>query len=125
MNENYRQLDELYCLMYIPKDAIFESKIKHIAGSNDIDLFDNTSKKSMKVMHPGGNVFFIRDYGSTHGRFPFLFLAPSIVTIDENDIKELSIDLNVPSTLKSANWPGIEQIEKWYHLFINIIIILN
>ena len=125
MNENYRQLDELYCLMYIPKDAIFKSSIKHIAGSDAIDLFDSISKESMKARHPGGNVFFIRDSGSTHGRFPFLFLAPSIVTIDENDIKELSIDLNVLSTLKSANWPGIEQIEKWYHLSINFIIILN
>ena len=124
MNENYGQLDELLnCLLYIPKDAIFESRIKHIAGSDAIDIIDNISKESMKVKHPGGNVFFIRDSGPTHGNFPFLFLAPSIVTIDENDIKELSIDLNVPSTLKSANWPGIEQIEKWYHLFINIIIL--
>ena len=123
MNENYRQLDELNCLLYIPKDAIFESKVKHIAGSNAIDIADNISKKKYVVRHPSGNVFFIT--GSTHGRFPFLFLAPSTVTIDESDIKELSIDLSVPSTLKSANWPGIEQIEKWYHLFINIIVILN
>ena len=114
-NEDYGQLDELGTLMYIPPDVIFESFIRLIPGAH-VEIYNAKKRRKEKIDHPGGYVFSVRDIGPDPGikrRYPFLFIAPSLVYLSKTDVKELTYDINVPKHLKSSNWPDVEQIEKW------------
>lgn len=111
MAHQYGVLDELGILMYAPETATFKAFARTIDPCNG--MIGMKDQPSRNVSHPGGAVFFLReDSRKTFNCYPINFIAPSFVTISKEDLAEMKIDIETPRSHKSANWPGMSQIEK-------------
>lgn len=107
----YGALDQLNCLWYIPPGIKFVWARRDIDGVTDIEIGVKGQERGDIVSHGGGTVFFLKEDSSESSddvpaHWPFVFIAPSLVTLSPRDIKELKVD-NDDAPAQSADWPKV------------------
>jgi hypothetical protein len=112
----YGALDQLNCLWYIPPGVKFVWARRDIDGMENVEVAVQGQDRGDIVSHGGGTVFFLKeDSGSSDKNvprhWPFVFIAPSFVTLSERDVQELKVD-NDNAPAQSADWPKVEEIIK-------------
>jgi len=116
MADDYGQLDHYGTLMYIPRGFVMRACMRTIKPKTNIRVGVKGCSAPITVDHPGGEVMYLREDSSLatapalHSNFPFMFIAPSIVTVSKADLKEMAIDLDSPRSHNSAPWPGVSQL---------------
>ena len=113
MLTDYGALDVLGTCMYIPPSMKFTSFVKTIDSLSNIQIGIKGERNPLGVSHPGGDIIILKESGeidpSIPTHFPYSFCAPSIVTVNKEDIKELTIDVERRPG-DTAPWPGISQV---------------
>lgn len=109
-------LDQLNCLWYIPPGVKFVWARRDIAGIENIEIGVKGQERGDIVSHGGGTVFFLREdsresANDVPSHWPFVFIAPSFVTLSKHDIAELKMD-NDDAPAQSAEWPKVDDCIK-------------
>jgi hypothetical protein len=113
--DEYGALDGLNCLWFIPPGVKFEWARREIPGVKDIEV-GVKDRVSECVSNKGGIVFFLKEDSITSDNnvpthWPFVFATPSLVTLSEEDIKELRID-NDDAPGQVTQWPCVDDMLK-------------
>ena len=112
----YGALDQLNCLWYIPPGVKFVWARRDIEGVGSVEIGVKGQERGEVVSHEGGTVFFLKEDGKASSEdvpahWPFVFMAPSFVTLSPHDIQELKID-NDDAPAQSADWPKVAEYLK-------------
>jgi len=110
-SENFGRLDSLACHLFLFPGVKFVWATQEVERNDRIKLHYLGDTNPTITSHPGGTVFVLKEKNSSDDvppHFPYSFIAPSIVTLSEEDILHMSIDNN--KITDSADWPGMDSV---------------